>query len=249
MSEAVVVIPARYGSTRLPGKPLLSLAGKPMIQWVYERATEISPQIEVIVATDDQRIAEAVRAFGGHAVMTPESIQTGSERVGFVSENLDCDIVINLQGDEPLIAAQAIATALKQMQEDSSIQIATLGTGLEDDGEWQKPSVVKVLTDEKGDAIYFSRAAIPFHRDDDFSPHAGLMRHLGVYLYRKSFLMSYLSWPESPLEKREKLEQLRILEKGFRIRVVPTDYFSPGVDTPDDIKIVESLLKERGYSK
>lgn len=249
MSEAVVVIPARYGSTRLPGKPLLSLAGKPMIQWVYERASEISPQIEILVATDDQRIADVVRGFGGTAVLTPESIATGSERVGYAVSDMDAEIVVNLQGDEPLISPEAVATALKQMQDDATIKIATLGTTLKTKEEWLNPSVVKVLVDENGDAIYFSRAAIPFHRDDDFSPYAGLMRHLGVYLYQKSFLMDYLSWPESPLEKREKLEQLRILEKGYRIRVVPTEAFSPGVDTPDDINIVESLLKERGYSK
>jgi len=220
-----------------------------MIQWVYERASKISPQIEIIVATDDSRIVDAVTAFGGKAALTPSHIETGSERVGFVAKNLTADIVINLQGDEPLISPKAVAMALHMMHDDRTLNLATLGTGLNSEEEWQNPSVVKVLLNEQKDAIYFSRAPIPYHRDVAFKPIPGLLRHIGVYLYRREFLLDYLDWPASPLEESEKLEQLRILEKGHRIRVVPTDDFSPGVDTPDDIKIVESLIKERGLLK
>lgn len=246
MMRSVVIIPARYASVRLPGKPLINLAGKPMIQWVYERAQQIPSVDDVIVATDDQRIADAVTGFGGSAVMTPQDIRNGSERVGYVAKDLDAEIVINLQGDEPLISPEAVGAAIEALRDDRDIHIATLGCAISEEDEWQDPSVVKVLTDEQGNAIYFSRAQIPCFRDEPFTPLPGVMRHIGVYVYRNAFLQQFLSWPEGTLEAKEKLEQLRILEKGHLVRVIETTDVSPGVDVPDDILRIETLIKERG---
>lgn len=246
MSRTVAIIPARYGSSRLPGKPLIRLAGKPMIQWVYQRAAQIENIDEVLVATDDIRIKDAVDEFGGKAVLTSGNLESGSERVGWVAKNIEADIVVNLQGDEPLISPRAVGDAIKALEQHHDIPVATLATPLTSAEEWQNPSIVKVLLNDKSEAIYFSRAAIPFHRDDPFSPLPCLHRHLGVYVFRKPLLMDYLNWPVSSLEEREKLEQLRILQRGYRILVTVTRDFSPGVDTPEDIELVESLINERG---
>ncbi len=246
MSATAVIIPARYGSTRLPGKPLIPLAGRPMIQWVYQRACEIKNADRVLVATDDSRIETAVRAFGGEVVMTPPELASGSERVGWAARDLEVEIVVNLQGDEPLISAAAVSQAIAALQTHPNLPAATLATPLASEEEWRDPSVVKVLVNERYEAIYFSRAPIPYHRDRNFAPFPGLYRHLGVYVFRKSFLMDYLAWPISTLEEREKLEQLRILQKGHRILVVETDQFSPGVDTAEDIQRVEAMINERG---
>ncbi len=246
-NRTVVVIPARYASTRLPGKPLISLLGKPMIQWVYERARQIPGVTEVLVATDDQRIARVIAAAGGAAIMTPADIPNGSERVGFVVREMEADIVVNLQGDEPLFSSPAIAGAIRALLEDPDLPVATLGYPLRDVRAWQNPAVVKVVVNRLGNALYFSRAAIPFPRDRAFQPLPVLYRHIGVYVYRKSFLMKFLSWPEGILEQCEKLEQLRILERGYPIKVLESDHLSPGVDTPEDIPVVETALKEKGW--
>lgn len=240
--KTVVIIPARYQSTRLPGKPLIQLAGKLMIQWVYEKARTVRQADKVIVATDDQRILKAVTDFGGEAVMTPTHLATGSERVGMVAKNLDAEIIVNLQGDEPLISPTAVETAVDTLLNNTQIDVATLGFPLTSESDWKNPAIVKILLDEQMKAIYFSRAAIPFHRDEAFQPMPQLMRHIGVYIFRKSFLMQYLQWPPGQFEDREKLEQLRIIEKGYHIQVVAADKLSPGVDVPDDIKRIEKLL-------
>lgn len=242
----VAIIPARYASTRLPGKPLIQLHGKTMIQRVYERASLLQSVDRVLVATDDQRIFDAVKSFGGEVAMTPNNIATGSERVGFVAKDLAASIVVNLQGDEPLVDTGALDALITLMQADEDINVGTLGCAIVDEEEWQEPSVVKVITNEKMNAIYFSRAPIPFHRDEEFQALPNLFRHIGVYVFRKSFLMEYLSWPAGTLENMEKLEQLRILEKGHSIKLMKATNFSPGVDTPADIKVVETLIKERG---
>ena len=242
----VAIIPARYASTRLPGKPLIQLHGKTMIQRVYERASLLQSVDRVLVATDDQRIFDAVKNFGGEVVMTPDNIATGSERVGFVARDLAVSIVVNLQGDEPLVDTGALDALITLMKTDENISVGTLGCAITDEAEWREPSVVKVITDEEMNAIYFSRAAIPYHRDEKFQALPNLFRHIGVYVFRKSFLMAYLSWPPSTLENIEKLEQLRILEKGHSIKLMKATNFSPGVDTPADIKVVETLIKKRG---
>jgi 3-deoxy-manno-octulosonate cytidylyltransferase (CMP-KDO synthetase) len=244
MNPAVtVIIPARYSSTRLPGKPLRKIAGKPMIQWVYERALQIKNAQSVVVATDDRRIAEAVDAFGGKAVMTSPDCINGSERVGEAARQLSSDIVVNLQGDEPLISPAAVDRAIAALQRNSKWEVTTLGYPLTTVADWQNSSIVKVLINAENEAIYFSRAPIPFFRDEPFKPLPNLLRHIGVYVYRNAFLQKFLQWPEGQLENVEKLEQLRILERGYRIGVVMSDTLSPGVDTVEDIENVEKLIQ------
>ena len=245
-SRVAVVIPARYASSRLPGKPLIALAGKPMIEWVYRQARQIHDATEIVVATDDARIVEAVHAFGGKALMTPVDCANGSERVGWVARSLTADIIVNLQGDEPLVSPEAVSMAIRALQQNPALGVATLGFPLRTALEWQNPSIVKVLVDVNCRALLFSRAPIPYPREATFSPLPMLFRHIGVYVYRKSFLMKFLSWPEGVLEGVEKLEQLRILERGHAIRVIEADALSPGVDTPDDIPAVEEFLKAKG---
>ena len=247
-SDVAVVIPARYAASRLPGKPLIPIAGKPMIQWVYERALQIRNVSQVIVATDDLRIADTVKQFGGVAIMTPENCANGSERVGIVAHQIDADIVVNLQGDEPLISPAAVTQAIMALQQNPALSVATLGFPLEDAFDWQNPAIVKVLVNCNMQAIYFSRAPIPHPRDDEFQPLPLLFRHIGVYVYRKNFLLQFLEWPEGVLEKVEKLEQLRIVERGFPIHVVLAESLSPGVDTPEDLPKVEELIKQRGQN-
>jgi 3-deoxy-manno-octulosonate cytidylyltransferase (CMP-KDO synthetase) len=245
VNQVVVIIPARYGSKRFPGKPLIKLAGQPLIVHVWQRAREIPGIDRVIVATDDDRIFKVIGQTGGEAVMTPVDLPSGSDRVGWVASSLDCEIIVNLQGDEPLIDTRAVAQAVKALQLNPHLNVATLGFPLEKEKVWKDPNVVKVLTDENNDALYFSRLPIPFFRDLDFSPTPGLFQHLGVYIYRKKFLMEFLNWSPSPLEKAEKLEQLRILSKGFKIKIIPTSSPSFGVDTPDDVSRVEEMLIKR----
>ncbi len=242
-SAVTVIIPARYNSSRLPGKPLLNIAGKPMIQWVYERASEIKNAHNVVVATDDIRIADAVRAFGGKIVMTSANCINGSERVGEAARLITSEIVVNIQGDEPLISPVAVENAIAALQNNSKWKVTTLGYPLTSISEWQNSSIVKVLINADSEAIYFSRAPIPFFRDEAFKPLPNLLRHIGVYVYRNDFLQNFLQWPEGQFESAEKLEQLRILERGYRIGVVISDSLSPGVDTFEDIEKVEKLIQ------
>lgn len=245
--NTIAIIPARYASTRLPGKPLINLCGKPMIQWVYEKACRIANIDRVIVATDDPRILNAVQGFGGEAFLTPPEVTTGSERVGLLARDIDADVVINLQGDEPLISPTAVGDAVRELHENPRLNVATLGFPIQSEEEWLNPAVVKVIVDNEGNAIYFSRAPLPYHREEKFQANQPLLyRHIGVYVYRKPFLMDFLTWPEGVLESKEKLEQLRILERGYKIKVVEADMFSPGVDTPEDVSGVEKMMKERG---
>lgn len=248
MGRVVAIIPARYASERLPGKPLISLAGKPMIQWVYEKALQIPAVEEVLVATDDQRIEEAVLSFGGKVSITPQA-GNGTERVGFLSRDLDADIIVNLQGDEPLIVPEEVGRAVEVLEEDPRLNVATLGGPLETAEDWRNPAVVKVVVDAHDNALYFSRAPIPAFRASGFRALRSLMRHAGVYVYRASFLQRILEWPETPLERCEKLEQLRILEHGENIRVIRSAKVLPGVDIPDDVEKVSKLLEKIGGRK
>lgn len=244
-NNVVAVIPARYHSQRLPGKPLVRLNNRPLILHVLERAKSIPSVDLVIVATDDKRVADVVKQDGGMAVMTPPELPSGSDRVGWIVKNMDCEIVVNLQGDEPLIDTTSIQNGIDMMLRKTELKVISLGYPLIQEEDWMDPNIVKVLTDEFNNAIYFSRQAIPFFRDRKFSPLTCLFQHIGVYIYRKDFLLEFLNWEIPAIENAEKLEQLRILFKGVQIKIVESNSPSVGVDLPSDIEIVEKLLKER----
>lgn len=252
------VIPARYGSTRFEGKPLADILGKPMIQHVYEGVRQSKLIDEVIVATDDQRIIEAVKSFGGKAVMTSPTHFTGTDRVAEVAKKLRSEIIVNVQGDEPLIKGDIIDKAIRPLLADDTLQLSTLMTRIEEVRDWLNPHIVKVVADQKDFALYFSRSPIPFPRElqigrlesNPFGTNRPLpkrlFKHIGVYVFRRKFLLQFSKMKPTPLEKLEKLEQLRALENGHRIQVTPVDYEPICVDTPEDIRKVEaSLLSPR----
>jgi 3-deoxy-manno-octulosonate cytidylyltransferase (CMP-KDO synthetase) len=242
-ARAVVIIPARFGSTRLPGKPVLEVArevtGKYIIQHVYERAAR-APSVErVIVATDNQRIADVVTEFGGEARMTSSEHRSGTDRIAEVAAALDAPIVVNVQGDEPEIRPEQVEQVIQVLVEEPDAAMGALAHPIETVEEWHDPNVVKVVLDAHGCALYFSRSPIPFLRDYAGplpQAPAALLHHLGIYSYRRDFLLRYASLPRSPLEEAEKLEQLRALGAGYRIRVAVTPYASIGIDTPADLK-------------
>ncbi len=237
---AAAIIPARYASTRFPGKPLADLAGKPLIQWVWEAATGSGLFIEVAVATDSPLIYETVEAFGGRAIMTCSNHPSGTDRVAEAAAELEADIIVNVQGDEPLIETSALAALLEAFSEPAT-RIASLMAPLEDPVQLTDPNVVKVVVDARDNALYFSRAAIPHLRDG--GSHARYWRHIGVYAYRRAALLHFVSLPPGELEQAEKLEQLRALEHGIPIRMVLTDYQGLGVDTPADLERAQALLR------
>jgi 3-deoxy-manno-octulosonate cytidylyltransferase (CMP-KDO synthetase) len=237
----VAVIPARYASTRFPGKPLATLDHRPLVEHVYRRAAACPEITEVIVATDDERIVAAVKAFGGDARMTRADHESGTDRLAEVAATLDCDLIVNVQGDEPLIDPRAISQALEPFASDPALQVTTLCRRLEDPSEISNPNVVKVVVDRGGYALYFSRTGIPYVRD----PRRGwppFHKHIGLYAYRRSALLVLASLDPTPLERAESLEQLRALEHGIRIRTVETTYDSIGVDVPEDLERVRRLL-------
>jgi 3-deoxy-manno-octulosonate cytidylyltransferase (CMP-KDO synthetase) len=252
----VAIIPARFGSTRLPGKPLSNIHGKPMIQHVYERACMARLVDRVLVATDDERIAAVVRGFGGDATMTSAAHATGTDRIAEAARGSDAEIVVNVQGDEPMLDPRWVDEALRPVVDDDAIQMSTLSLPLRDLDEMLSPSVVKVVTDARGDALYFSRSPIPHVRLDAGGPREsaaaaverGLARkHVGLYVYRREALRRLTSLPPSTLERAEGLEQLRALQDGLRIRVVETDgRAGVAVDTPEDLERVRSLLAPQG---
>jgi 3-deoxy-manno-octulosonate cytidylyltransferase (CMP-KDO synthetase) len=236
------VIPARYDSSRFPGKPLAVLAGKPIVQHVWERASQSRYVNDLVIATDDDRILRAARAFGATAVMTRADHLSGTDRAAEVASIRDARVIVNIQGDEPLIDPAAIDAAVLALLDDSSVPMSTLKKRIEHPSEIDNPNVVKVVTDCNQNAIYFSRYPIPFLRDDMVKAGVSRFKHIGLYVYRRDFLMSYSGLPVGPLERAEKLEQLRALENGFQIRVVETDYESLGVDTPEDLAKVQELF-------
>ena len=252
--KVVAIIPARYGSTRFEGKPLADILGKPMIQWVYEGVSQSRLIDRVIVATDDQRILEAVEQFGGQGVMTSAAHATGSDRIAEVARKLRAEIIVNVQGDEPLLRGNTIDKAIKPLLKDPSLPLSTLMTRIEGVKDWLNPNVVKVVVSQKGLALYFSRSPIPFPRDLNVEKLLGasskeksplprlVFKHIGVYVYRRDFLLRYSKMKHTPLEKLEKLEQLRALENGFSIKVTPVDYEPLSVDTPEDLEKVVSFL-------
>lgn len=237
--HVVAIIPARYASTRLNGKPLLHIAGKPMIQWVYERAKKAKLTNDVIAATDDKRVFDAVRYFGGKAVMTSPEHRTGTDRIAEAADGLNADIIVNVQGDEPLIEPEMIDEAIRPLTNDSEIVAATLKTKIRDEAELNNPNVVKVVTDKNDFALYFSRLPVPYVRGQGKNIH---FKHIGLYVYRKDFLLKFAKMKPTPLEEAEKLEQLRVLENGYKIKVVETEHDSIGVDTEEDMERVRKIV-------
>lgn len=243
------IIPARYASTRFPGKPLASETGKPLIQHVVERVSEARRVDRVIVATDDERIAQAVRSFGGHAEMTREDHPSGTDRIAEVAERLDPDFetVINVQGDEPEIESASIDLLVEVLASHPDCPVATLACPFRSSQDAESPDNVKVVLNERGRALYFSRSLIPFQRDPDVSAEGeppGLL-HVGIYAYRRKFLLKFADWRPSRLEKIEKLEQLRVLERGYRMAVGLVERAAIGVDTPADYSAFVKRYKER----
>ncbi|EJL6399911.1 3-deoxy-manno-octulosonate cytidylyltransferase [Vibrio navarrensis] len=245
-----VVIPARYQSSRLPGKPLADIAGKPMIQWVYEQAIQAGAQ-DVIIATDDERVADAVVAFGGKVCMTSPNHESGTERLAEVVKSMgiaDDHIIVNVQGDEPLIPPAIIRQVADNLAA-STAPMATLGVAIINEEEVFNPNAVKVVTDKEGYALYFSRATIPWDRDayarGEKLPPQALMRHIGIYAYRAGFINTYVNWQPSSLEKIECLEQLRVLWYGEKIHVALAKEAPPaGVDTPADLELVRQIVSQ-----
>jgi 3-deoxy-manno-octulosonate cytidylyltransferase (CMP-KDO synthetase) len=235
-----VVIPARYESTRFPGKALALIAGRPMIEHVYQRAARARGISRVLVATDDDRIARAVERFGGDALMTSATHQTGTDRLAEVAARVACDVIVNVQGDEPLVEPEMIEQAIAPFRNHPELQMTSLRARIVEPTEMDDPNVVKVVVDRDDFALYFSRAPIPFTRDR--GTQADAWRHVGLYGYRRSFLTKFAALPPSPLEQAERLEQLRVLEHGVRIKVLETPHFSIGVDTPADLARVDALL-------
>jgi 3-deoxy-manno-octulosonate cytidylyltransferase (CMP-KDO synthetase) len=234
--KTIAVIPARYASTRFPGKALAILRGKTIIRRVYEAVRDSGLFDDVLIASDDDRILYEASTFGAHAVRTRADHPSGSDRIAEAVRNLDADVVVNVQGDEPFITAEPLRKLLRLM-EDPSTQVASLMTPLREDVG--NPNFVKVVCAGNGEALYFSRCPIPLHRD---GVGVGHFLHIGVYAYRKDMLLRFVELPPSPLELTEKLEQLRLLENGFRIRMAITDYRGFGIDTPEDLEKAEALV-------
>ena len=246
-TRVLVVIPARWASSRFPGKPLANIAGVPMIQRVMCQAQKAKCVTEVIVATGDTRILETVNKNGGIAVMTSADHESGTDRVAEVARHRDCDIVVNVQGDEPLMPPQNIDQVVKPLIEDTSTLVSSLRILIRDSKDLWDRNITKVVVDKFDSALYFSKAPIPWDRDawsegPEIITSPLWFKHIGLYAYRKKFLMEYSKLPLTPLEKMEKLEQLRILENGFPIKVVETEFDSTGVDSEADIKIIEKQL-------
>lgn len=242
----IAVIPARYSSSRFPGKPLAVLAGKPVIQRVYEQVTKVLS--EAWVATDDERIYNTVSDFGGKAVMTRQDHKSGTDRIEEAVEKIktDADVIVNIQGDEPFIQPSQIETVCKQF-DNPSTQIATIGKPFTSMEAVENPNSPKIVTDVNGFALYFSRSVIPYVRgveEKKWLSHFPFLKHLGIYAYRREVLREITRLPQSPLEKAESLEQLRWLQNGYRIRVGITNVETVGIDTPDDLRRAEEFLKK-----
>ena len=243
---AVVVIPARYGSTRFPAKIVASKTGKPLVQHVVEQAKQCRLVRETIVATDDQRIVDALRPFETKCVMTSPAHQSGTDRIAEVAKNLTDEIIVNVQGDEPEIEPWIIDSLIDHLQS-SNTDMATAATKFPADADINDPNLVKVVTNVRGRAIYFSRSVIPFHRDKTEAARAAYHLHLGIYAYRRDFLLHFSSWKPTPLEQTEKLEQLRALEHGGSIYVMPVERATHGIDTEEQYE--EFVRRMKGSSQ
>ena len=240
--KVLCVIPARYASTRLPGKPLSMIAGKPMIQHVYERACQAQLPNEVVVATDSELVEKAVLDFGGKAVMTSPDHPSGTDRLAEVALMYpDVDVIVNVQGDEPMIPPEVIDRLAEAFNGDVDLNMATMKVVM-DEEDYENPAAVKVVTDQQGYALYFSRSLMPYPRNkpEGFK----VFKHVGIYAYRRNFLLKYAALAPTPLEKAESLEQLRALENGYKIKVLESDFQGIGVDTPEDLAAVNALFKK-----
>ena len=243
--RTLCVIPARYASTRLPGKPLADICGKPMICRVLERASRAQKPEKVIVATDDERIYDAVRAEGGEALLTRADHPTGTDRLAEVAEAYpEVDLIVNVQGDEPLIEPSVIDDLIAPFEMDENLPMATVMTRMDDAAEQLNPNNVKVIVDKLGYALYFSRSLVPYPR----AAAGPVYKHIGIYAYRRDFLLRYARLEPTPLERAESLEQLRALENGYGIRVLETDCRFVGVDTVEDLALVNKIYREQGLA-
>ncbi len=244
--KAIGVLPARWGSTRLPGKVLINIAGKPMLQHVWERVKRCHSLSTVVIACDEKHVFDCAKSFGAEVVMTKKDHPSGSDRVAEAIAHYDSDIVVNIQADEPLIEPDLIDDLVQVLSKEPQAVISTAVQRCVSIEDFLNPNVVKVVLNQKKEALYFSRAPIPFKRDGDLVAEdvKNFFRHLGIYAYRREFLVEYCSWPKSFLEDQEKLEQLRVLEAGYRIKTVETSMHSIGVDTIEDVAKVEEYLKK-----
>lgn len=251
--KVLAVIPARWASTRFPGKPIADILGKPMIQWVSEQARKASLVSEVVVATDDQRIYDTVQGFGGKAIITSPDHKSGTDRAAEVAKNFECDIVVNVQGDEPLISPTNIDRVIRPLFTSSDTFVSTLMIAIKNISEIFDPNICKVVVNNKGHALYFTRAPIPYNRDSwpvnvssikdgDSNSEVCGFKHIGIYAYTRSFILQIAKMQISRLEHLEKLEQLRILDNGYTIRVIETDENSICVDRPEDLDIVKNIM-------
>ena len=245
--KSVIVIPARYGSTRFPGKSLARLQGRPMIQWVWEAASRSRLSDTVIVATDDDRIADVAAKFGADVVMTKKSHRSGTDRIAEVADKVSAQLYVNVQGDEPLLSPGAVDDLIRGMAESPRTPIGTLAHRIEKRAEWESPEVVKVVCNRHNEALYFSRSPLPFMRTWDAK--AKLLRHVGIYAYRANALATFVSLKPSALEQAESLEQLRALEHGMTIQVIETKYRCFGVDTPSDLARVEGEMRRQAKAR
>ena len=247
MNKTAIIIPARYGSSRLEGKPLLKVCEKPVIQWVYEKAQQAKLADMIIVATDDERIFNAVKAFGGEVEMTSVNHKCGSDRIREVAErHPEIAYIVNLQGDEPLIKPDSIDAVARNVQEDDKADISTLIRVLTDEEEINNPNLVKCVVDNNGYALYFSRSKIPYERNKNVATFYG---HLGIYGYKRDALMKMTSLPQTPLEKTESLEQLRAIENGMKIKTSVVDFVPVGIDTAEDLEKFKQIVAQKLQTK
>ena len=243
MTKTAIIIPARYGSSRLEGKPLIEVGGKPIIQWVYEKAQQAKLADMIIVATDDERIFNAVKAFGGIVEMTSASHNCGSDRIReVIDRHPEISYIVNLQGDEPLIKPESIDAIIKNIKEDANADISTLIRVIDEENEINNPNLVKCVIDKKGFALYFSRSKIPFERKAGIATFYG---HLGIYGYKREALIKMTEAAQTPLEKTESLEQLRALENGMKIKTTVVDFVPVGIDTLEDLSKFKKIISEK----
>ena len=243
--KIIGVIPARYKSSRFPGKPLVDICGKPMIYWVYQQAMKVEEFHEVYIATDDKQIFDTCQTYHMNVIMTSDKHQTGSDRVAEVATKVDGDLFVNVQGDEPVIEPEMIRQVISIFQEDNSVYFCSLKKEITDPEEIKAYSTVKVVTDDRGDAMYFSRSVIPSNIKD--GQLARVFRHVGIYAYKKEFLLEFTNMEQTEIELGEGIEPLRAMQKGYKIRLKETEYSSIGVDLPEHIALVENVMKEKGY--
>ncbi|MCR5692227.1 MAG: 3-deoxy-manno-octulosonate cytidylyltransferase [Eubacterium sp.] len=245
--KIIGVIPARYKSSRFPGKPLVSICGKPMIYWVYKQTSKVDEFDEIYVATDDQQIFDTCKKYNMNVIMTSDQCATGSDRVAEVAQKVEGDLFVNIQGDEPVIEPEMIRQVISIFKEDPEVYFGSLKKEITDPEEIQAQSTVKVVTDDRGDAMYFSRSVIPSNVKD--GKLARVFRHVGIYAYKKDFLLNFSSMEQTELELGEGIEPLRAMQKGYKMRLKETEYSSIGVDYPEHVALVEKVMREKGLDR